>query len=162
MDLNHRPHDYQSCALASWATGPISIVRTHLKTNCLYVRTNLSNLSRVAHRKPNQIVIHYTSFCTWHGTANVSTFSLRRWSSRTFPYGYLVTTSPQSSATPSALSSCKQVRYMTSGATNFRDVTGGVYKTRERIHRSVADLRLLAIPTSWSRIADSNPNWDQF
>ncbi len=48
---------------------------------------------------------------------------------------------------------------MTSGATNFRDVTGGVYKTRERIHRSVADLRLLAIPTSWSRIADSNPNW---
>jgi hypothetical protein len=27
-------------------------------------------------------------------------------------------------------------------------VTGGVYKARERIQRSVADLRLLAIPTS--------------
>src|SRR3712207_8627751 len=26
-----------------------------------------------------------------------------------------------------------------SGVTDFRDVTGGVYKARERIHRSVAD-----------------------
>ncbi len=50
---------------------------------------------------------------------------------------------------------------MTLGPTGFRDVTGGVYKTRERIHRGVADPRLLAIPTSWSRIADSNPNWDR-
>ena len=40
------------------------------------------------------------------------------------------------------------VRPTTSGATNSRGVTGGVYKTRERIHRSIADLRLLAIPTS--------------
>ena len=24
MDSNHRPHDYQSCALASWAIGPYS------------------------------------------------------------------------------------------------------------------------------------------
>ena len=35
-----------------------------------------------------------------------------------------------------------------SGADNSRGVTGGVYKTRERIHRNIADLRLLAIPTS--------------
>ena len=35
-----------------------------------------------------------------------------------------------------------------SGADNSRGVTGGVYKTRERIHRSIADLRLLAIPAS--------------
>ena len=45
-----------------------------------------------------------------------------------------------------------------SGVTNFRGVTGGVYKARERIHRSVADLRLLATPTSWGRVADPNPN----
>src|ERR1700710_1203278 len=45
-----------------------------------------------------------------------------------------------------------------SGVTDFRDVTGGVYKARERIHRSVADLRLLATPTSWGRVADPNPN----
>ncbi len=47
-----------------------------------------------------------------------------------------------------------------SGATDSGDVTGGVYKARERIHRSIADLRLLAIPTSRSRVADSDPNWD--
>ena len=47
---------------------------------------------------------------------------------------------------------------LTSGVTDFHDVTGGVYKARERIHRSVADLRLLATPTSRSRVADYNPN----
>ena len=46
----------------------------------------------------------------------------------------------------------------TSGTTDFRDVTGGVYKARERIHHSVADLRLLVIPTSCRRIAACNPN----
>ena len=47
-----------------------------------------------------------------------------------------------------------------SGTANFRGVTGGVYKARERIHRSVADLRLLAIPRSRSRVADSDPHYD--
>ncbi len=51
---------------------------------------------------------------------------------------------------------------MTLGPTGFRDVTGGVYKTRERIHRSVADLRLLAIPTSCRRIAAYNPKGTDF
>ena len=50
------------------------------------------------------------------------------------------------------------VRSATSGATNFHDVTGGVYKTRERIQGVVADTPLLAIPTSCSRVADYNPN----
>ena len=50
------------------------------------------------------------------------------------------------------------VRLPASGPINSHGVTGGVYKTRERIHRSNADLRLLAIPTSWSRVADSNPD----
>jgi len=40
-------------------------------------------------------------------------------------------------------------------------LTGGVYKARERIHRSVADLRLLANPTSRSRVSDFDPNWDR-
>ena len=30
-------------------------------------------------------------------------------------------------------------------------------KARERIHRAVADARLLANPASWSRVADSSP-----
>ena len=45
---------------------------------------------------------------------------------------------------------------------NSHGVTGGEYKTRERIHRSIADLRLLAIPTSSSRVADYYPNWEIF
>ncbi len=35
-----------------------------------------------------------------------------------------------------------------SGTPGSLDLTGGVYKTRERIHRDVADTRLLAIPSS--------------
>jgi hypothetical protein len=50
------------------------------------------------------------------------------------------------------------VRPWASGVTDFHDVTGGVYKARERIHRSVADLRLLATPTSRGRVADPDPN----
>ena len=46
----------------------------------------------------------------------------------------------------------------TSSATHFRDVTGGVYKARERIHRGDADPRLLAIPASCRRVAGDNPN----
>ena len=46
----------------------------------------------------------------------------------------------------------------TSGPPSFHGVTGGVYKARERIHRGVADPRLLAIPASCSRVADYNPN----
>src|SRR5215831_14690570 len=50
------------------------------------------------------------------------------------------------------------VRPPASGVANFRDVTGGVYKARERIHRGVADPRLLATPASRGRVADPNPN----
>ena len=48
-----------------------------------------------------------------------------------------------------------------SGPPSFHGVTGGVYKARERIHRGVADPRLLAIPASCSRVADYNPNLDR-
>ena len=49
-------------------------------------------------------------------------------------------------------------RSRTSGTPGFHGLTGGVYKARERIHRAMADARLLANPASWSRVADSNPN----
>ena len=51
-------------------------------------------------------------------------------------------------------------RSRTSGTPDSHGLTGGVYKARERIHRAMADARLLANPASWSRVADSNPNWD--
>ena len=50
------------------------------------------------------------------------------------------------------------LRQPTLGTPNFHGLTGGVYKARERIHRIMADMRLLAIPASRSRVADSDPN----
>ena len=46
----------------------------------------------------------------------------------------------------------------TSGTPGSLDLTGGEYKTRERIHRGLADPRLLAIPTSRGRVSDLYPN----
>jgi hypothetical protein len=40
------------------------------------------------------------------------------------------------------------VGHTASGTRDFHDVTGGVYKARERIHGAVADAPLLAIPAS--------------
>ena len=50
----------------------------------------------------------------------------------------------------------------TLGTSDSHDVTGGVYKARERIHGVVADTPLLAIPASCRRVAAYNPNWAQF
>ena len=50
------------------------------------------------------------------------------------------------------------LRLPTLGTPSFHGLTGGVCKVRERIHRIIADIRLLAIPASWSRVADSNLN----
>jgi hypothetical protein len=55
----------------------------------------------------------------------------------------------------------RRVGSRASGTPDFHGVTGGVYKARERIHRGVADPRLLAIPTSCSRVTDCNPNLDR-
>ncbi len=50
------------------------------------------------------------------------------------------------------------VKPTTSGMASSHSVTGGVYKARERIHRRMADRRLLAIPASCRRVAACNPN----
>ena len=47
----------------------------------------------------------------------------------------------------------------TSSIDNSHDVTGGVYKARVRIHRAMADTRLLATPPSWGRVAAPNLHW---
>ena len=50
------------------------------------------------------------------------------------------------------------VKQPASGATHSGDLTGGVYKTRERIHPIVADIGLLTIPASCRRVAAFNLN----
>ena len=42
----------------------------------------------------------------------------------------------------------RSLRLRTSGTPGFHGLTGGVYKARERIHRAMADARLLANPAS--------------
>ena len=44
----------------------------------------------------------------------------------------------------------RALRLRTSGTPDFHGLTGGVYKARERIHRAMADARLLANPASRS------------
>ena len=56
----------------------------------------------------------------------------------------------------------RSLRLRTSGTPSFHGLTGGVYKARERIHRIMADIRLLAIPASRGRVADPDPNCDRF
>ena len=55
----------------------------------------------------------------------------------------------------------RSLRSRTLGTPSFHGLTGGVYKARERIHRAMADARLLANPASRSRVADSDPNWER-
>ena len=52
----------------------------------------------------------------------------------------------------------KRVGLTASRAPGFRGLTGGVYKARGRIHRAMADTRLLAIPASRGRVAAPDPN----
>jgi hypothetical protein len=55
----------------------------------------------------------------------------------------------------------RSLRLHALGTPNFHGLTGGVYKARERIHRVIADTRLLANPTSRGRVADPDPNCDR-
>ena len=123
-DLNFRPHAYQARALTNWATGPMVILNLFWKG---YEDGDLTNL------RFSLIKVRFKYLLLLPNTEN----SLeRRWSSRRFPYGYLVTTSPQSLTLPWPAPS-KKVRIPSSGKTNSHGVTGGVYKARERIHRSM-------------------------
>ena len=71
-------------------------------------------------------------------------------------YDFIPVAKPAFGACPLAVGAA------TSGGIGSHDVTGGVYKARERIQGAVADAPLLAIPTSCSRVAGCNPNWGRF
>ena len=55
----------------------------------------------------------------------------------------------------------RSLRLRTSGTPGFHGLTGGVYKARDRIHRAMADARLLANPASRSRVADFDPTGER-
>ena len=82
----------------------------------------------------------------------------RRWSSRTFRYGYLVTTSPSYRSCLRQLPPCGWVtdfgHYQLPWCDGRCVQDPGTYSPRH------SDSRLLAIPASCSRVADCSPNWD--
>ena len=86
MDSNHRPHAYQACALTTWAMRPF-----------------LSSFKIEQYRFKNLWASSSYERCSHRSFSSLE----RRWSSRTFRYGYLVTTSPQSSTPPSTTSSLR-------------------------------------------------------
>ncbi len=144
-----------------------AIFKEHLKKN--YSLVNSHELTRISLSKLNREIgaINYNRLwriIKFFFSINRSQcfYSLeRRWSSRRFSYGYLVTTSPQSSIPPSAAGSitgyltdfgCYQLSWC-----DGRCVQGpGTYSPRH------ADSRLLATPASCRRVAAYNPNWDEF
>ena len=65
----------------------------------------------------------------------------------------------QKGGVPAAPSGTATLLRLSPNTPGFHGLTGGVYKARERIHRAMADARLLANPASRSRVADSGPNW---
>ncbi len=71
-------------------------------------------------------------------------------------YDFIPVTRPTLVAFPLAVGTAA------SGEPGSHDVTGGVYKARERIQGTVADVPLLAIPASRSRVADYDLNWGRF
>ena len=124
MELNHRPHPYQGCAL-----------------------TNLSYRPSAAFK------------VVWEG-AQAEPFTLKEVIQPQVPLRL-----PCYDFTPvidhTVAGALPKVKLPASGAANSHGVTGGVYKARERIHRRSADRRLLAIPTSRSRVADSDPDYER-
>ena len=111
MDSNHRPHAYQACALTTWAMRPHFLVemrRIELLTLCVQGRCSPSWATPpfASQHFQNWTILLSSPLADSWSSELLSLFSLeRRWSSRTFRYGYLVTTSPQSSIPPSTASS---------------------------------------------------------
>ena len=87
---------------------PQLIIRSMYLFFCSQIVVGLTRLELVTPRLSsvcsNQLSYRPSDTSLWRTTCcgflPIVNLSLRRWSSRRFPYGYLVTTSPQSSATP--------------------------------------------------------------
>ncbi len=121
MDSNHRPHPYQGCALTSWATNPI--VKSNNMDHWKLSRKNGQDntLWDLKVRQPIEWLL-----VTLRKEVIQPQVPLRL---------------PCYDFTPvmnhKVVSALPKVKLPTSFATHSHGVTGGVYKARERIHRSI-------------------------
>ena len=138
MDSNHRPHDYQSCALASWAIGPYQLhICLGTFANCQLSTVNcqlsLCPLNWITHRFSK----HFSDLRTLQEESRSSWSLLRKeviqphLPIRLPCYDFTPITGPTFGRALLA------VRLRTSGVPDSHGVTGGVYKARERIHRGM-------------------------
>ena len=173
MESNHRPHAYQACALTIWAMSPCVLRVWSLS----FVWASLSIFNVLSYFSINLLLIiilietEYIIRCNYKVHWKINNESIRvlklftslerRWSSRTFRYGYLVTTSPQSLILPSTAASINS--WLTGfGYSQLSWCDGRCVQGPGTYSRQYADLPLLAIPASWRRISAFNPNWDYF
>ena len=112
VDLNHRPHPYQGCALTTWATDPIGFI---FDTFILLLFTIISQT-------------------VW--TLKVNSIFGKEVIQPQVPLRL-----PCYDFTPvmnhTVVNALPKVKLSTSGTTHSHGVTGGVYKARERIHRDI-------------------------
>ena len=108
------------------------------------------NCQLIFHRPYILDLRYINKHSTWHLVSLE-----RRWSSRTFRYGYLVTTSPQSLISPSAA-------YFSTdfGRPQLPWCDGRCVQDPGTHSPWHSDSRLLATPTSCRRVSAYNPNWD--
>ena len=112
VDSNYRPPPYQSGALTNWATNPIK----NKSENCVKDINIKSRFDHIYHKdrfllRKEVIQPHLPVRLPCYDFAPVTNLTLDSFLSK--------------------------VSTLALGATGFHGVTGGVYKTRERIHRSM-------------------------
>ena len=131
MDSNHRPHDYQSCALASWAIGPYLASTSSLGTSSS-VPSKLNNAS--IHKLFTLVLTlgrYHNTLCSSYGSLLRKEVIQPHLPIRLPCYEFTPITGPTFGRALLA------VRLRTSGVPDSHGVTGGVYKARERIHRGM-------------------------
>src|SRR2546427_3306223 len=156
-----------------------TLFRSHYGVSVLIPRHYNTPLVSCQRARTQNVQCPMSKFENWSWTLDIRDFDDRAWKVRTTTEGLSIRRSTRRSrkeviqpqvplrlpcydfapVTELTLDGCLlAVGPPVSGPSGFHGVTGGVYKARERIHRGVADPRLLAIPASCSRVADCNPN----
>ena len=154
MDSNHRPHAYQACALTTWAMRPFGGDEEDRTPDPLLAKQVLSQLSYTPAGWSlfTGLFPHFSRSLSESSKLNNDTiFSLADWRCAFLWKAFLLRKEVIQPHLPIRLpcydftpvinptfdSALLAVRLLASGVTDSHGVTGGVYKARERIHRSM-------------------------